>query len=326
MFFSINKIKGRKYQYVGDNLYIAKGRTRVKVKSLGRVEGPLDQRIKRVENFVDELIEAETKERLKYWSPKIENPKGFVFDLEKLEKLRSRLYRGKERLSDLGKGMMEAAFKTDFIYNSNKIEGSKVPLEVIEKMVKQGGKLNEEVLNSLEALAYVKEKKRISSIRGLVELHKRLLEHEPSNHGIRKEPIMVFKSTTLAPKEIRNELKELFKWLNQKNHSMYPPELAFTFYYRFERIHPFRDGNGRIGRILMNAILKEHRYHPIIIWNSNRRAHMNAFEKAMEGGFHKYLMFMAEQMEKTYKVYTEKIRKAHRITRDLAETFFSPSA
>lgn len=321
--FTVKKISGKNYQYIGDYLYIAKGVTRLKSKSLGRLEKPLDQRIKYVESFVDELIEEEAKERLKYWSTKIENAKGFSFELEKLEKLRSKLHRSKEALPELGQAMMEAGFKIDFIYNSNKIEGSKVPRETVEEMVRRGGKSSEEVANSLKALAYIRDKGKVTSIRGLIKLHKILLAHEPSNHGLRKQPVMVFNSPTLPFNEVPSSLEKLFKWLEKSNHKLYPPELAFTFYYRFERIHPFKDGNGRIGRILMNAILKEHRYHPMIIWDSNRRAHMNAFEKAMEGGFHKYLIFMGEQMEKTYTVYSKKIQKAYQITRSISDTFFS---
>ena len=167
--------------------------------------------------------------------------------------------------------------------------------------------------------------KSINSVRQLVNLHKTLLKHEPANHGLRQEPILVGNSETLSFEKIPSALKDLFDWLKSENHKLYPPELAFRFYYRFERIHPFKDGNGRIGRLWMNAILKEYRYHPIIIWDSNRQAHMNAFEKAMDGGMHKYLIFMAEQMEKTYDIYISKIEKAKEIERSIKETFFTPS-
>lgn len=120
-------------------------------------------------------------------------------------------------------------------------------------------------------------------------------------------------------------MKELLGWYKKMNHNLYPPELAFEFYYRFERIHPFKDGNGRVGRLLMNVILKEHRYHPIIIWDRNRRTHMNVFEKAIEGGGHKYMKFMAEQMGNTYKIYLEKVKKVTRIEKEIRETFFTPS-
>ena len=326
MHFSVKKITGREYYYVSDSLYIAKGKSGLKNKSLGRVDNALEERWIQIESFRREVIRQEVEQRMNYWSDKINNKEGFSYGkFEKIEQLRGNLYRGKEALKEFGQFGIEAAFKTDFIYNSNKIEGSRVPRKTIEDMVKKGGRSNDEVKNSLEALTYVRGLKKVTSIRKIIELHKILLGHEPTNHGLRKEPIIVGNSKTLPFQEIPNALKQLFDWFNAMNHKLYPPELAFEFYYRFERIHPFKDGNGRIGRILMNAILKEHRYHPIIIWDDNRRAHMGAFEKAVEGGIHKYLLFMSEQMEKTYEIYLKKMQKANEIERIIQDVFFTPS-
>lgn len=326
MHFSIKNIKGLKYHYISDFIYIAKGKSKLKNKSLGRIDNPLEEKWIQIESFQREIIRKEVEERNKYWTSKIQNKKGFLYGtLDKLERLRSSLERGKKDLKEFGKLGMEAAFKTDFIYNSNKIEGSRVPRKTIEEIIKTGKRSNAEVKNSLAALEYMQEMKRITSIRKIIELHKILLAHEPEKHGLRKEPILVGNSETLSFEEIPEALINLLDWLNKKNHNLYPPELAFGFYYRFERIHPFKDGNGRIGRILMNAILKEHRYHPIIIWDNNRVAHMHAFEKAIEGGMHKYLMFMNEQMDRTYKIYLQKTQKANQMEKEIEDIFFTPS-
>ena len=98
-------------------------------------------------------------------------------------------------------------------------------------------------------------------------------------------------------------------------------ELAFLFHYRFERIHPFPDGNGRVGRLLMNAILKNNLYHPIIVWDKRREAYFHAFEKAMEGKHDSFLHFMIEQMEQTYQKYITKIQRASDV--DMLDQYFS---
>ncbi len=322
MYFSIKKISGHKYHYASDTIYVTRGTTTLKNKSLGRIDNPLEQRWREAAEFEGYIVREEVKARLAYWTLKIIHPKGFVYHLEKLERLRSSLHRRRESVGIVGNSGLEAAFKTDFIYNSNKLEGSKIPRATIEETIKRGDNKNKEIANSLAALAYIRDQKDFSSIRRLIKLHTALMSHEPNNLGLRKEPVVVGNFDTLPFTEIPAALRELFDWYDKANTTMYPPELAFMFYYRFERIHPFRDGNGRTGRMLMNAILKEHKYHPIIIWNRNRDAHMSAFEHAIHGQIHKYLQFMNEQMAVTYEIYLEKIQKAQDIEKNIEKTFF----
>jgi hypothetical protein len=74
----------------------------------------------------------------------------------------------------------------------------------------------------------------------------------------------------------------------------------------------------------MNEILKIHKYHPIIIWNINREAHMNAFVNAMEGNKKSFFNFLSEQFIKTYEIYLEKIGKAYNL-QNIMESFLKPS-
>ena len=326
MYFSVKEINGKKYHYVSDTIYVAKAKSKTKNKSLGRFDGALSERELNLMDFEEKIIKEEVQERKKYWGPRMKNKLIFeVENFESIENLRSSLCRGKESLSDFGQFGLESAFKTDFIYNSNKLEGSRVPRKTIEEAIRKGGKPNDEVKNSLKALAYIQDAKNLFAVRNIVNLHRILLDHEPSKHGIRKEPIIVGDFDTLEFEKIPKALKDILGWFNKMNHKMYPPELAFEFYYRFERIHPFKDGNGRVGRLLMNNILKEHRYHPIIIWDNNREAHMHAFAKAIDGSAGKYFRFMTEQMKITYDIYSEKIKKAREIDKNIADTFFTPS-
>jgi len=137
-----------------------------------------------------------------------------------------------------------------------------------------------------------------------------LLAHEPHNFGFREEKVVVGNADVADWKNVKQKLKDLLIWLNDATKTWYPPELAFTFYYRFERIHPFLDGNGRIGRLIMNKILNDHRYPSMIIWDNRRNAHMSAFASFINGRGQKYFKFMTEQFIQTYELYLEKIRKS----------------
>lgn len=319
----INNIKGKDYLYAYDNIFIAKGKTIQKNKSLGRVDSLADISVKK-RDFSLYLMNEEKKLRTTYWKKNVGTDFSKYASIEKIERVRTELYRAKEDMGSMGTMAMETAFLVDFIYNSNKIEGSKMPRENVEKQVKEGGRSkNDEVGNTLKAVYYVDNKFKFN-IKQIDKLHAILLAHEPNKLGFREEPVVVGDEHVTNWKEIKSRLRELMDWYKKANKSLYPPELAYTFYYRFERIHPFVDGNGRVGRLIMNRILKDHRYHPMIIWNKRRQAHMTAFKSFVKGQGEKYFKFMGEQFIKTHEIYLEKIQKAFNLENQM-NYFLEPS-
>jgi Fic family protein len=318
-------VNGKPYIYALDSIYINKGETIQKNKSLGPA-ATTSNLVAKKQEFQEYLIKEETQLRIDYW--KLKASKVFLehVNLEKIEELRARLFRLKKNIGELGSAAMETAFLIDFIYNSNKLEGSKVPLESVEKMVRESaGEKNDEVRNTITAINYIKQKKFNFTLKNIEKLHDILLAHEPSNLKYRtNNDIVVGNSTVSDYKDIKSELLKLFKENSEKTNTMYPLEQAFWFYYRFERIHPFRDGNGRTGRLLMNEILKNQKYHPMIIWNTNREAHMNAFEKAMNVDHSKFFHFMSDQFIKTHEIYLKKIEKAYNLD-EIMKSFLEPS-
>ena len=81
---------------------------------------------------------------------------------------------------------------------------------------------------------------------------------------------------------INHLLKDLIKWY-KKNKTKYPALiLGAVVHNQFENIHPFRDGNGRVGRVLLNNILIKHNLPPININFKNRVGYyssLKAYEK-----------------------------------------------
>jgi len=64
--------------------------------------------------------------------------------------------------------------------------------------------------------------------------------------------------------------------------------LAYEFHLEYERIHPFRDGNGRTGRLILNKILIQNGLSPMIVYLGNKQRYFNAIEQAREGRIKKY--------------------------------------
>lgn len=328
--FSINiqvkKIGGKKYLYARDSVYIDKGKIVQKYKSLGRIiPGREEDNNEKLTKFVKEVKKFEIEERVKYWKSKIKNSKVFKYiPVLSIEKLRTELYRGRKSLGFFGKNALKTNFATDFIYNSNRIEGSKLPKKTVAEKIKGNTRGNNEVINTIKAIAYFDDVNIPCSLNKILEGQKILMSHIKFNQGIRKEPVLAGNSITADYKEIRIKIKDLMEWYQKNEYKIYPPELAFLFYYKFERIHPFPDGNGRIGRILMNNILKKHKYHPIIVWNKNSKAHNAAFLYGMDGKIDKFLKFMLQQMKATYQIFIDKIPDAIDIDQKYSK-FFEPS-
>ena len=79
-------------------------------------------------------------------------------------------------------------------------------------------------------------------------------------------------------------LEELVEWYN-KHKNKYPPILlAAVVHDQFENIHPFADGNGRVGRLLLNNILIKHNLPPVNISIRNRREYYEALQEYQKKG------------------------------------------
>ena len=85
-----------------------------------------------------------------------------------------------------------------------------------------------------------------------------------------------------TPEETPALMADLIQWYNQAeaDGKLTPVELTALFHYRYIRIHPFEDGNGRIARLLMNFILLRHGYPMIVIRSKNKKTYLDALGKA----------------------------------------------
>ncbi len=82
-----------------------------------------------------------------------------------------------------------------------------------------------------------------------------------------------------APSEkIVELLKELISWYNRSKKKYPPLVLAAVVHNQFENIHPFQDGNGRVGRLLLNNILLKRGLPPVNIELRNRAEYYEALE------------------------------------------------
>jgi Fic family protein len=107
-----------------------------------------------------------------------------------------------------------------------------------------------------------------------------------------------------TPEETPALMHDLLDWYHQKKQSpdVNPIILAAEFHYKFIRIHPFDDGNGRIARILMNFILMQFNYPPVIIKTNDKGNYFSALQLADSGMIELFLDYIAQNLIRSLEI------------------------
>ncbi|TAL51804.1 MAG: Fic family protein [Nanoarchaeota archaeon] len=101
--------------------------------------------------------------------------------------------------------------------------------------------------------------------------------------------------------DLKKLMKEYFEWHEKNKKTMHPVELAARAHYKFEKIHPFGDGNGRVGRLIIENLLKNRGYPLLIINYKDRKSYYRALKRT-ENDFVNY--FIKRYLSK-YKEFLE---------------------
>jgi len=202
------------------------------------------------------------------------------------------------------------AFTSSFTYDSNAIEGNSLTLEetsflLFEKRVPTSKSLREinETLNHKSAFDYMLAYKEDITKKFILELHKlvtknTLKENLVSQIGkYRNLQVYIRGRDWLPPKpkKVPKEMKDILSWYTLNKKRLHPLILASYFHIAFETIHPFVDGNGRVGRLLMNFILHKNNYPMINIPSKIKFRYYEALKTAtIDGNLKPFLDLMLE--------------------------------
>lgn len=196
---------------------------------------------------------------------------------------------GRRPLTEGEVARLNEEFVVEYTYNSNAIEGNTLTLRETD-LVLRGLTIDQkplkdhmEAVGHKEAFEYVCELVRDNipiSERVIKQIHYLVLEDKKEDRGVyRRVPVRIMGAyhEPVQPYLIEPKMEQLIREFLESNENIVT-KLA-RFHIEFEGIHPFIDGNGRTGRLLVNLELMKAGYPPIDIKFTDRMAYYNAFDE-----------------------------------------------
>lgn len=216
-------------------------------------------------------------------------------------------------LSERDRELLSRRFTIDFNYNSNHMEGNTLTYGQTEILLLFGKIIGEaeakdviEMTASNVGLRMMTEEAKLKDIpltqNFICTLHKTLLREDytvyknlpggqttsytihAGRYKTRPNSVITRYGDRFeyaSPEETPALMADLVEWYNKAEQSgrFTPVELAALFHYRYIRIHPFEDGNGRIARLMANYILARHGYPMIVVRSRKKNEYLEALHK-----------------------------------------------
>ena len=191
---------------------------------------------------------------------------------------------------------LQDEFMVEFTYNSNAIEGNTLTLKetamVLEGMTIDQKPLKDhlEAVGHRDAFLYIQDiaKQDVPLSEFVIKnIHSLVLMNQPEDKGVyRKIPVRIMGAYTepVQPYLIEPRMNELLAMNEERKVTMNVIERIACFHLEFEGIHPFIDGNGRTGRLIMNLDLIRNGYPPINVKFTDRKKYYDAFDAYYRDG------------------------------------------
>ena len=216
--------------------------------------------------------------------------------------------------------------QVDFVYNSNKIEGSTLSrgeTDLILRGITIGKKNIPEALrgkdlgdilvaqNHSGAIALIKkmafDKTYKITENDIQRIHGTVMKGVMASAGKYRRYDVDVKGAGFTPPpfhDVPKHVKELLDMLNNNPDELRPIELAAQVHYDFAWVHPFEDGNGRMARLLLNLILVRNGYQFAVIKSVDKPQYLRALrEMDVSGNFEPFLIYISRCVEQTLDLY-----------------------
>lgn len=209
---------------------------------------------------------------------------------------------------------------------SARIEGNTLTLDELPKTPSKSQR-TQEVFNILKALNWVYERRaKDLTIKDILKLQQMVMAGLSEKQDLGKFRIglgAIFNSSGIAiylpprPAQILPLIKRLIKFANSEKEQFVPIK-ATLIHYTFEKIHPFLDGNGRVGRLLLQAVLQKEGYGmkgilPLEEYLDNHRSEYYSVLELTDKDVTDYVEFILEAISETAKEVKKEFLKKDEI-------------
>lgn len=198
-------------------------------------------------------------------------------------------------------------YRIGLTWTSNALEGNSLTESetkvILEDALTVGGKPLRDILEAVDhARSYDFMFSQLKSHRideeAVLRMHELFYQNiEPAYAGRYRDIKVIITGShypTTAPEKLEREMRRLFEWADRERDQIHPVEFAAELHRRFVFIHPFKDGNGRVARLLMNLALIQEGYLPAVIPPVLRMDYISLLERAHRDP-HDFIEFIAER-------------------------------
>jgi len=232
---------------------------------------------------------------------------------------------------------LHADLRVLLTYHSNAIEGNTLSLRetqmVIEHGLTVGGhSLHDylEATNHAEAFALLMdcvEQQTPITLETILNLHRLTMERLSDEAGQwRTSPVAIrgAQMTPPPPGQVPVLMAEWVRWVDGPGQAYDPILRAAIAHHGFEAVHPFLDGNGRTGRLLLNLMLMRADYPPAVLLRDWRVGYIQALSRADTGSYNPLANLIGRAVERGLDLYLEACaavpEAAYQRLADLAQT------
>lgn len=250
-----------------------------------------------INEFSDKVSEFTFLKSTKYLDYRVGHYRNDFLDkgeITALETLRYYQDEFKDLYPDESTRYIESVF-VRYVQGTTAIEGNTISPQEAEELLEHdispaGKKVSEvyEILNFVRLRDYLKTYEGDVPEKLIRKMHAILMENLMRTPGeYRQIQVGIEKAGYESPPAILvpDMMKNLISWYRANVKNLHPFELAVLLHTRFELIHPFTDGNGRVGRALMNFVLERAGYPTIYLGLSHRKDYLDAIKPSDDGDF-----------------------------------------